>query len=206
MVRFIFLLAVAWSASSNPAAAQWPPARLGEPALGDAAYDAATGIRFIPTQLVVPAGGEGGRRLEMPATSFMQPGETSWHGPLAWLNPYSGETLQVYDRRRSNKREGDVFQKMALRREGDGLGRVYDSRFDGGMVCSGEVKFPVGLWRQGEIRRFDYDCLTTVGGKTLSRRRASTVTVEAIDFVCGTVPHCFSFRWRHFDPATDEVL
>lgn len=185
--------------------ADWPTSRVGELAVWDAAYDAATGTRFIPTQLVVPAVWDGSRRLDMPATSFMQPGETYWHGPVAWQNPYSGETMQVYDRQRSNKREGDVFQKMALRREGDGFGRVYDSRF-GGTVCSDEVKFPVGLWRQGEVRRYDYDCFTMEGGKPVGRRRASIVAVEAIDYVCGTVPHCFSYRWRHIDPATDEVL
>jgi hypothetical protein len=192
--------------STGARAADWPTARLGDLAVWDAAYDASTGTRFIPTQLVVPAVWDGARRLDMPAISFTQPSETYWHGPVAWQNPYSGETLQVYDRRRSNKREGDVFQKMALRAEGDGFGRVYDSRFGGGMVCSGEVKFPVGVWRQGEVRRFDYDCLTTVRGKPITRRRASIVTVEAIDYVCGDVPHCFSFRWKHIDPATDEVL
>jgi hypothetical protein len=205
MGRIVATLAALIALSTSATSADWPTSRLGDLAVWDAAYDAVTGIRFIPTQLVVPAVWDGSRRLDMPATSFMQPSETYWHGPVAWRNPYGGETIQVYDRRRSNKREGDVLQKMALRREGDGIGRVYDSRF-GGLVCSDEVKFPVGAWRQGEVRRFDYDCFTTEGGKPAVRRRASIITVEAVDYVCGGVPHCFSYRWRHIDAETNEVL
>jgi hypothetical protein len=141
----------------------------------------------------------------MPATSFMQPSETYWHGPAAWRNPYSGETIQVYDRRRSNKREGDVFQKIGLRAANDGLGRVYDSR-NGEFVCTNEVKFPLGVWRQGEVRRFDYHCLTIQGGQAVIRHRAAIVTIEAIDYVCAGVPHCLSYRWRYIDSDTDEVL
>jgi len=206
MKRFVAVTLIAMTCAAAPARSDdWPTARLGDRAAWDAAYDESTGTRFIPTQLVVPSVWDGSRQIDMPLMSFRQPDGTYWHGPIAWKNPYSGETLQVYDRRRSNKREGDVVQMMGLRQEGDGLGRVYDSRF-GGTVCSDEVKFPVGVWHQGEVRRYDYDCFTMEDGKPVGRRRASIVTVVSIDYTCGTVPHCFSYRWRHIDPATDKVL
>ena len=199
------LLAIVLGIAGTARAADWPAERLGPLAAWDAAYDAASGVRFIPTQLVVPSVWDGTRRIDMPATAFLQPSETYWRGPEAWTDPYSGEVVQVYDRRRSNRREGDVVQKVALRKAGDGFGRVYDSRF-GEMVCANEVKFPVGEWREGETRRFDYECRQTVRGQVTVKRRASIVTIVALDFPCGAVPHCLSYRWRHIDAESGAVL
>jgi hypothetical protein len=185
--------------------AEWPSSRVGEQAAWDAAYDPASGTRFIPMQLVVPAIWDGARRLDRPAASFSQPSGTSWRGPEAWRDPYTGATIEAYDRRRENRREGSVAQKIALRTDGTGIGRVYDSRF-GEIVCENEVKFPLGLWRQGETRRFDYDCRTTRDGQVTVLRRTSIVTIDAIDYVYNGMPHSLNLGWQHLDAGTGTVL
>src|SRR4051812_24614655 len=111
---------------AGPAFADWPADQLGPLAVWDAAYDAKTGTRFVPTQLTIPAMWSGARKLDLPAAGFAQPGGTRWHGPMSWRDPVSGAARSVYDRSRENRREGAVAQKIALAEAG--LGRVYDSR------------------------------------------------------------------------------
>lgn len=53
---------------------------------------------------------------------------------------------QVYESINRGKR-----QLFGLREDKTGLGRVFDSRYPRS-VCKGEVKFPLGLWKQGEVR------------------------------------------------------
>jgi hypothetical protein len=67
-----------------------------------------------------------------------------------------------------------------------GLGRVFDSRYPQ-LGCRGEVKFPLGHWKQGEVREYQLDC--TRGKRPLK------VTIEEIDFVYDGVPHSLRFHW-----------
>ncbi len=69
---------------------------------------------------------------------FGRRGDQSIKGPSAW----SG--FQVYERMSRDK-----LQRFAIRDDQTGLGRVYDSRY---ASCIGEVKFPLGPWKQGEVR------------------------------------------------------
>ncbi|MDB5888655.1 MAG: hypothetical protein JWM03_1527, partial [Rhodocyclales bacterium] len=101
------------------------------------ATDQSTGVRFIPMQLIVPSLWDGGHRIDMPAASGTDAEGTEWSGPSVWRNPYSGESVMAYDRHRSNRRDGTVDQKMAIRSDGAAIGRAYDSRF-GGLICDGE--------------------------------------------------------------------
>ena len=73
----------------------------------------------------------------------------------------------------------------ALRRDGQGLGRVYDSRYD--RNCVDAIKFPLGIWKQGEMRKFAFTC----GHKM---RQVSLTTLE-IDFNFNGVAQSLKFRW-----------
>ena len=113
--------------------------------------------------------------------------------------------LTAYDRRRTTRREGLVEQKMAVRADGSAIGRIYDSRF-GGLVCDQEAKFPLGVWKQGEVRTFEYVCLTTRGGHVVERRRTARITIEELDYEYNGVPHSLRFAWRFSDRDNGEVL
>jgi len=52
-----------------------------------------------------------------------------------------------------------------------------------------EVKFPLGLWSDGETRVFDVQCN---GGKL---QRSIVLTIEKLDFSYGGAPHSLQFHW-----------
>ncbi len=149
-----------------------------------AGYDPATKTRYIPVELWTGAPWDGVQTLNLaPAhLSFGKVGEKRITGPIAWVRPSSGETLQVYERNNRGKK-----QLFALSSRGDGLGRVFDSRY--GRDCVDEVKFPLGRWRDGEVREFDVVCN---GGKL---RRKIVLTIENLDFSYNGVPHSLQFHW-----------
>jgi len=186
-------------------AAEWPAASLGPKQAWEAATDQATQSRFIPMQLIVPGVWDGTRRIDLPTAGGHDAEGTVWTGPQEWRSPHTGQTLTVYDRRRSTRREGSVEQKMAVRADGAAIGRVYDSRF-GGQVCDQEAKFPLGVWKQAEVRTFEYVCQTTRRGQVVELRRAARITIEELDYEYGNVPHSLRFAWRFSDRDTGEVL
>jgi hypothetical protein len=190
MKKILFLAALL----ATPALAEdWPAERLGALKLWDAAYDPATGERFIPAQLVIPGIWDGTRALQYPPAGFSDGGGDRWSGPGEDAETLTGRKILAYGRVRTTKREGTVKQTFAVRAEGDGIGRIRDSRF-GGLECAGEIKFPLGLWRQGEVRRNEYRCSNQ--GRA-PEARVNTITIEKIDFPCRGVPHCMQFTWVH---------
>jgi hypothetical protein len=186
-------------------ATEWPTARLGQKEAWAAATDRVAQSRFIPMQLIVPGAWDGTRRIDMPLAQGVDSEGTVWTGPQEWRNPHTGQMVTVYDRRRTNPREGLVEQKMAVRADGSAIGRLYDSRF-GGMVCDQEGKFPLGVWRQGEVRTFDYVCLRTRGGQVVERRRTARITIEELDYEYLGIAHSLRFAWRFADRDSGEVL
>lgn len=179
--------------STAPALAEWPTELIGDRAAWDQAFDAATRTRFIPLQLILPRPWDGARVLEVRPTDHRDVSGDLWSGPVDDKNVLGDDTFSAYVRERRNRREGYVLQRFALRKEGDGLGRTYDSRF-GGIACMGEIKFPVGTWTEGEVRRNEFFC---VGPSGRPVRRINTITIEKIDFSCRNVDHCLQFRWVH---------
>lgn len=175
LVAPISLAAALWAASS----ACWADASVWE-----ASYEPATRTRFIPVELWSGAEWDGGRELRMSAAalSFGKTGNKSIRGPVAWKRPGTGEMLQVYERD-----SGDKKQLFAITSRGDGLGRVFDSRY--GRDCIDEVKFPLGLWKDGETRVFDVSCN---GGRL---QRKIRLTIEQIDFTFKGVAHSLKFHW-----------
>ena len=108
------------------------------------------------------------------ALEFGQRGDKSVKGPTTWNG------LEVYERLNHGK-----LQLFAIRDDQTGLGRVFDSRYE---TCGGEVKFPLGRWKQGEVREYYLNC-----GR--GRPRPLKVTIEEIDFVYDGVPHSLRFHW-----------
>jgi len=186
-------------------AAEWPTARLGQKEVWAAATHRIAQSRFIPTQLIVPGAWDGTHRIDLPIAKGTDAEGTVWTAPQEWRNPYTGQTLTVYDRRRTTRREGSVEQKMAVRADGSAIGHVYDSRF-GGLVCDQEAKFPLGVWKQGEVRTFEYVCLTARDGQVVERRRTAPITIEALDYEYNGVAHSLLFTWRFSDRDSGEVL
>jgi hypothetical protein len=109
------------------------------------------------------------------AFQFGRWGDKSIKGPTTWNG------IPVYERLNRDK-----LQRFAIREDQTGLGRVFDSRYPQ-LDCRGEVKFPLGLWKQGEVREYQVDC--TRGKRPLK------VTIEEIDFVHEGVPHSLRFHW-----------
>ena len=146
----------------------------------DDAYSPGTGERFIPIELWTGMAWDGSRDL-LPSKAI--PNDNSRikiSGPEDYTRPNTGETLKVY--RRVNKKKVQLY---AVTSRKDGLGRVYDNRYN--RNCVDEVKFPLGLWRQGESRNYRIECET--------RSRTIRLTIEDIDFTYGGVAHSLKFRW-----------
>lgn len=209
MTRYLLamLTALATLLAGAPAvAADWPTAQLGPQEVWDAASDRVAQSRFIPMQLIVPGVWDGMHRIDLPAATGQDAEETVWSGPQAWRNPYTGQTLTVYDRRRTTRREGLVEQKMAVRADGTAIGRVYDSR-SGGSVCDQEAKFPLGVWKQGEVRTHAYVCLRTErNGQVVERHRVARITIEELDYTYHGSAHSLRFAWHYGDADSGEVL
>jgi hypothetical protein len=142
------------------------------------AYDPATRTRFIPVELWSGAPWDGKQeiRLAPAALDFGERGDKYIKGPMVWNG------IEVYERLSRQ----DVLQRFALRDDRTGLGRVYDSRARE-LGCRGEVKFPLGRWKQGEVREYELPCYR--GNQPLK------VTIEEIDFVYEGVPHSLRFHW-----------
>jgi hypothetical protein len=165
-------------------------AAAGESDVWQRAYDAASGTRFIPLQLILGGVWDGERAITYPAGTFSQTaGGSTWSGPEPWLHPRTGASLSVYARSRGGRNAAD--QLFAVRDDQTAIGRVADSRF-GISACDQEAKFPLGLWRQGETRRFEYTCW--YGERP--RPKVATITIREIDFTYGGWPHSLKLEWE----------
>ena len=165
-------------------AAPGGPAGAGNVAVWDRAYDPASATRFIPVALWTGGDWDGERVIRMAPADlvFGARGQKSVRGPLPWTHPSTGQIFQVYERLNSGKR-----QLFTITNDGTGLGRVLDSRDR--ELCAGEVKFPLGYWKQAEARSYTLSC------QPRDRARPLTVTILDIDFTHDGVPHSLRFHW-----------
>lgn len=164
-------------------------AHAADPAIWSSAYDPAAQTRYIPLELILGADWKGKQHITLPEGRFQQSastGATTWDGPVDWRHRDTQETLRVYERRRRG-----VFQRMAVRKDGQAIGRVFDSRFD--LACDQEAKFPLGHWKQGETRIFEYPC--TNGEGKPPRTYQATITIDRLDFTNAGVEHSLQIRW-----------
>ena len=146
--------------------------------------------RFLPLQLIIGGEWDGQNTITYPTGRF---GElidygSTWEGPKPWIHPKTGEVLSVYDRSRNGR--DAVRQIFAVRRDQTAIGRVSDNRF-GIEACDQEAKFPLGLWRQGESRSFDYTCWHHGKPGIMT----TTLTIQEIDFNYGGFQHSMRVDW-----------
>lgn len=141
------------------------------------------GARFIPVDLWTGSDWDGNRSLTLPSAdlTFGKHSHKRIIGPRPWRHPSSGTVHQIYERQNRNK-----VQYFAVNRKGDGLGRVYDSRY--GRYCPDEVKFPLGWWKQGEKRVYDIVCDR--------QKRHIEVTITKLNFRFDGIPHSLEFHWK----------
>ena len=174
------------------AAAMLPPAAWPVDDVWARSYDSTTQVRYIPLELILGADWDGQKRIVMPNGRFTEAvarDPSTWHGPLQWQHPDNGEVLMVYERGRRG-----VGQRFALRKDGAAIGRVSDSRF-GLSSCEEEAKYPLGEWKQGETREFEYRCWYGSGEKKRSAAMAATITIENADFSHAGTEHALRIHW-----------
>jgi hypothetical protein len=156
---------------------------------------AAMVVRVITIDLWAGAGT--GAPGVLPAVDRHGEDGTAIRGPLALADPVDGTPIQAYERV-SRTGQGERRQLLAVDQGGAGLGRVLDDvpgqpekRY------TGDVVFPLGLWRQGEARRFEATELTLFGPAA----RRITVEIVDIDHVHQGVPNSLSYRLTIEDAA-----
>ncbi len=165
----------------------------------DDAYDAKTGTRFIPMELILGAQWDGGRTINYPKGTFRQTaGGSTWQGPEKWTHPVTGRSLTVYYRSRGGSNAAS--QVFAVRDDKTAIGRVGESRFgiDG---CDQEAKYPLGNWKQGETRTYRYTCWYDKKPKG----RINTLTMRNIDFDCKGLKHCLTVEWIHQEESGNTL-
>jgi hypothetical protein len=150
-----------------------------------ASYDPATRTRFIPVELWTGTEWDGRRDLRMTPADTVggKRADRRIRGPVPWTRPGASEPIHVYERMDGR----GVEQLFTLSSRGDGLGRVYDSRYS--RDCIDEVKFPLGVWKEGEARTFRIPC--DYG----SSHRTIRLTIEKLDFTFEGVPHSLQYHW-----------
>jgi len=172
----------------------------------DSSVNAERKERYIPVELWSGAEWDGKRELKMPKVDAQYRHRESYRikGPTEWKHPVTGETYLVYERLNPGRRAGDAkWQLFAINEEQNGLGRVYDSRPDlGTRTFSGGLKFPLGLWKEGETRNFAYRRYEN------ARRsdRAESITIKQIDFTFQNMPHCLEFYWVETERDGKKII
>lgn len=124
-------------------------------------------------------------------------GRLSIRGPFTMNHPAGGHRIQAYERISllggNHKR-----QLLTITQNGAGLGRVLDERT--GLPTrrfTGDIVFPTGVWKQGEVREFMATEHTLFG----PAQRIITLEILKIDSVYGGVAHSLSYRLAIRDEA-----
>ena len=162
--------------------------------------------RYIPVELWSGAEWDGGRELKMPKVEATYRHQESYQikGPTEWKHPDNGQTYIVYERLNPGRRAGEAkWQLFAINSEQSGLGRVYDARRElGTRTFSGGLKFPLGVWKEGETRKFLYKRYE----KSRESDRAEFITIKQITFTFLGNPHCLEFYWAETDKDEKKII
>jgi hypothetical protein len=111
--------------------------------------------RYIPVELWTGADWDGTKELKMAPVDGTYRHRTSTYyikGPTDWKHPVTGQTSRVYERINPDKnRSEDKTQLFTINQDQTGLGRLFDGRPGRDTrTYSGGLKFPLGLWKEGE--------------------------------------------------------
>ena len=118
-------------------------------------------------------------------------------GPTEWKHSATGQTHAVYERINPQK-GGAKWQLFVINEERTGLGRLYDGRPNQDTrTSSGGLKFPLGLWKEGETRKHVYK----IYEGSRDSERVESITIKQIDFTLGNDPHCLEFYWSVTDKS-----
>jgi hypothetical protein len=178
-------------------AAPGTPCSTGAAALDLKAWEASinpqTKQRYIPVELWAGADWNGHKELKMPPvdSTYRHPKATyQIKGPMEWEHPTMGVKFLVYERINPG-RDGVKLQLFAINQEQNGLGRIYDGRPGrDGRLSSGGLKFPLGLWKEGETRKYVYQVW-----QSREAERVESITIQKLDFVVNASAHCLEFYW-----------
>lgn len=159
----------------------------------DKAYNITTKERFIPVELFTGAewGGEHELVLKNISTtncaSFSGKQCDNYHieGPFKTESnntkiEWAGNAIAYYRRTFKTRRGGMVESFFTINNSRDGLVRIYDKRKKWGeRTYSGlGSKFPLGYWKQGEVRSY----------ASRSPTKIEIIELDGPD-------HCLTFRW-----------
>jgi hypothetical protein len=168
-----------------------------EKASWDKAYNSATKERFIPVELFTGGKWDGKHELILKEASTTACASVSVNGierpcgNIYIMGPFKTETnntkiewvgdeISYYRRTFSTQRMGKVESFFTINNSKDGLVRIYDKRkLWGARTYDGlGSKFPLGYWKQGEVR-------------TYPSRRPTSIEIIELD----GPNHCLTFRW-----------
>lgn len=159
------------------------------------AYNSATKERFIPVELFTGGIWDGKPELVLKEVSTSACATVSGSdrpcdnyyisGPFKTETnntkiEWAGNEVSYYRRTFSTRRMGEVESYFTINNSRDGLVRIYDKRKQwGARTYSGlGNKFPLGYWKQGEVRNY----------ATARPTRIEIIELDGPD-------HCLTFRW-----------
>lgn len=179
---------------------EYPSASADDKSPWDKAYNSETKERFIPVELFTGAPWDGTHELKLKEVSTAacasangRPCDT-YHitGPFKTVGndtkiDWAGDQVSYYRRTFDNPYTGPVESFFTINASKDGLVRIYDKRKRWGerSYTGTGSKFPLGLWKQGEVR-------------TYPTRRP--IRVEILEL--NGPDQCLTFRWTIGDGKT----
>jgi len=159
----------------------------------DKAYNSATQQRFIPVELFTGVKWDGEHELKLKEASTSACASSSGRpcdnyyitGPFQTQTnntkiTWADDQVSYYRRTFSTRRMGQVESFFTINNSRDGLVRIYDKRKQwGARTYSGlGSKFPLGYWKQGEVRTYNSKMAT----------RIEIIELNGPD-------NCLTFRW-----------
>ena len=170
-------------------------AAVADPKVWQASINPQSKERYVPVELWTGTEWDGKRELKMPPVDGTYRHRTSTYyikGPTDWKHPVTGQTSTIYERINPDERRGeDKTQLFTINQDQTGLGRLFDGRPGRDTrTYSGGLKFPLGLWKEGESKSFTYKVWDTS-----ETERVETITIQRMDFSYQGTPHCLEIYW-----------
>ena len=155
--------------------------------------------RFIPVELWTGADWDGQKELKMAPVDGVYRHRTSSYsikGPTEWKHPVTGRTSLTYERINPGRnKDDDKSQLFTINEDQTGLGRLFDGRpRRDTRTYSGGLKFPLGLWKEGETKSFVYKVWDTT-----ETTRMEAITIKQINFTYQGASYCLEIYWTATD-------
>ncbi|WP_417457101.1 hypothetical protein [Kordiimonas sp.] len=159
----------------------------------DQAYNSVTKERFIPVELFTGGDWDGKHELSLKEVSMTACASSggkpcdNYHisGPFKTESndtkiEWAGDEIEYYRRTFNNRRTGMVESYFTINASRDGLVRIYDKRKRWGARTYNGLgsKFPLGYWKEGEVRVYP-------------SREPTRIEIIELD----GPEHCLKFRW-----------